>query len=74
MVFLIFQIAEVNTLFDEGTCSSACQDNSLCNWYTYFQNTGKCFLYNSCQIEDDLCGDCLTSEKACDGEQSPGMT
>ncbi len=62
------QLGEINTPRDEGACSEECQGDDLCNYYTYFDDSGKCVLYNTCQVDQSFCSDCYTSEKACDGD------
>ncbi len=68
---LFRQIDEFNTRGDEGECAAACVEQLLCNWYTYFTDSGKCVLYNTCQVTEDNCEDCFTSEKGC-GDDSQG--
>ena len=58
--------------FEAGSpdaCNEACFNNVLCQYYTYSPDSTDCLLYNSCQISEDVCDDCLTSEVACTEEE-----
>ena len=53
---------------DDSECADACAAATLCRWRTYFSESGKCVLYNTCEVTEDNCDNCLTSEKECQSE------
>ncbi len=61
--------------FEAGSpdaCNEACFNTVICQYYTYSPESTDCLLYNSCQISEDVCEDCLTSEVACSDEGNTG--
>ena len=61
--------------FEAGSpdaCNEACFNTAICQYYTYSPDSTDCLLYNSCQISEDVCEDCLTSEVACSDEGNAG--
>lgn len=47
-------------------CFNVCLQRPNCNWYTFFEHDGGCFLTTECDIIDDTCdGDCWHGERSC---------
>ncbi len=61
----IHQIDGLLNVDSDEACGEACLDNDYCNWYTSFPEEDFCALYSTCQIEEDICDDCYTSERDC---------
>ncbi len=65
-----FLLDEFDSRGDPAACGEACLGSAPCRWYTHFEDSGKCVLYETCHIDGDggdLCDDCLTSERTCAG-------
>ena len=50
---------------DENACLSACQENSLCSWFTFYEEAKACVLYGSCSNISEGCEDCVTGQEGC---------
>ena len=46
---------------DEFTCLELCKSKTECNWFTFFQNTNYCQLFENCvELSSDVCSDCVS--------------
>ncbi len=62
---------EFNTFGDESRCGSTCSSDPNCNYYTFFSDSGNCLLYSTCELAEDQCEGCATSEKECFTQGQP---
>lgn len=51
---------------NEYLCRKECQLNPSCRWFTYFEKSNYCQLYENCaKLNEQSCSNCLSGEKEC---------
>ncbi len=51
-------------------CLQMCQDKTECQWITYDYDNSNCIQLEDCQVLDETCDQCLSSQRHCSGEES----
>ena len=49
----------------ENQCLLKCQEEDLCQWYSFRRSSYECILLTECTFIDSTCTDCVFGEKAC---------
>ena len=50
---------------DENACLVTCQDNELCQWFTFYEDNGYCIEYADCDFNEG-CEDCVSGQRECE--------
>jgi hypothetical protein len=54
---------------DSRGCLEDCQNQDGCNWFTYFNPSHICQIFNDCKSLDQDCTDCVSGEVSCSAYQ-----